>query len=120
MNRDMRQLESNLITTKYTKVMQDANYELAPTYFQVLRVSDGFLLGEIHFQNGAIKESGVNGIMNEDLIAMAIRRLECFQNTKFKCRENAMAITKLEEALMWLRKRTNGRENKGIEGTHKI
>jgi len=26
--------------------------------------------------------------------------------SKFKCRENSMAITKLDEALMWLNKRT--------------
>ena len=31
-----------------------------------------------------------------------------------------MAITKLEEALMWLRKRTMGRENRGVEGTNKV
>ena len=31
-----------------------------------------------------------------------------------------MAITKLEEAMMWLRKRTVGREKKGIIGTHKV
>ena len=62
----------------------------------------------------------MNGVCNEDLIVMAIRRLEGFQNSEFKCRENACAITKLEEALLWLRKRTMGRENRGVEGTHKV
>lgn len=75
-------------------------------------------LCEINFQEGPIKECGVNGVCNEDLINMVIERLECFQNTEFKCRENALAITKLEEALLWLRKRTMSREQKGIEGTH--
>lgn len=67
-----------------------------------------------------IKENGVNGVANEDLLVMVIRRLQGFQESEFKCRENAMAITKLEEALLWLRKRTMGRENRGVEGTHTV
>lgn len=39
-------------------------------------------------------------------------------NSINRCRENSMAITKLEEALLWLRKRTMGREQRGVEGTH--
>ena len=58
--------------------------------------------------------------MNEDLLVMVVRRLEGFQNSEFKCRENACAITKIEEALMWLSKRTMGRENRGVEGTHEV
>ena len=52
--------------------------------------------------------------MNEDLIAMVIDRLQSFQESEYKCRENAVAITKLEEALMWLRKRTQDREDRGV------
>ena len=36
----------------------------------------------------------------------AIDRLEYYQASKFKCRENALAITKLEEALHWCGHRT--------------
>ncbi len=74
----------------------------------------------INFQNGVIKESGINGCQNEDLITIVIDRLKGFQNSDFKCRENAIAITKLEEALMWLNKRTNDRIERGVEGTYKI
>jgi len=38
-------------------------------------------------------------------------------NTSFPCRENAMAITKLDECLMWLEKRTKDREQRQVEGT---
>lgn len=72
----------------------------------------------INFQNGVIKENGVNGCQNEDLIAIVIDRLQSFQKSKFNCRENALAITKLEEALMWLNKRTNDRIARGVEGTN--
>lgn len=37
-------------------------------------------------------------------------------NDKFPCRENAITITKLEEALLWQRHRTVNREARGVEG----
>ena len=43
-----------------------------------------------------------------------------FQHSEYSSRENAVVITKLEEALMWLRKRTLDREARGVEGTSKI
>ena len=70
----------------------------------------------IRFQDGPIKESGVNGCANEDLIAVVIDRLQGFQSGEYACRENALALTKLEEGLMWLRKRTQDREGRGVEG----
>lgn len=70
----------------------------------------------VTFQNGAIQENGINGCHNEDLIAIVIDRLQGFQSGEFACRENALAITKLEEALMWLNKRTNDRIKRGVEG----
>ena len=85
-----------------------------------IRDTESDILAEINFQEGPIKECGVNGVCNEDLINMVIERLESFQNTDFKCRENAIAITKLEEALLWLRKRTMAREQRGVEGTHEV
>lgn len=74
------------------------------------------ILGRVSFQNGPIKEAGVNGVANEDLIAIVIDRLRGFQSGDYKCRDNAIALTKLEEALMWLRNRTNEREARGVEG----
>ena len=72
----------------------------------------------VSFQNGPIGEVGVNGIQNEDLMAIVIDRLRGFQSGKFACRENAIALTKLEEAMMWLKKRTMDRIARGVEGTH--
>lgn len=80
--------------------------------------SKGFC--EIVFQDGPIKESGVNGVMDENLIAIVIDRLRGFQEGPYKCRENALALTKLEESLMWLQSRTRAREARGVEGTHKV
>ncbi len=68
-------------------------------------------------QNGPIKEVGENGCQIDTLIYTAtvvIRDL----NRQFPCRENSVAITKLEEAMMWLDKRTADREFRGVEGTN--
>jgi len=107
--------------TKPTIAELEALLHSAPSPVRILptgKVAD--ILGSISFQKGPIKEVGVNGVMNEDLIAMVIDRLQSFQESDYKCRENAVAITKLEEALMWLRKRTQDRENRGVEGTHTV
>ena len=73
---------------------------------------------KISFQKGPIKENGVNGCHNEDLIAIVIDRLQHLNQGDFPCRENSIAITKLEEALLWLNKRTADRIKRGVEGTH--
>lgn len=73
---------------------------------------------KIIFQNGPIAESGVNGITQEVLLAIVIDRLQCFQRGPYACRENALALTKLEEAQHWLHHRTRERASRGVEGTH--
>ncbi len=72
------------------------------------------------FQNGPIKEFGVNGITGEALLAIQIDRLRSFQAGPFSCRENAIALTHIEEALMWLQRRTVARIKRGVEGTHQV
>lgn len=74
----------------------------------------------ILFQNGPIGDAGVNGITQEVLLAIIIDRLESFQRGQFACRENAIALTHLETAKLWLFKRTLDRMARGVEGTHKI
>lgn len=118
----MRKLEIG--TEKYTQVYAcdekqfNANHE----YDVIPSKGDGLvgILTKVKFQKGPIKECGVNGCANEDLIAIVIDRLQSFQKSDFKCRENALAITKLEEALLWLRKRTMDRERRNVEGTNVI
>ena len=50
-----------------------------------------------------------------DLISTGLEMLK-YLNSKFPCRENAITITKLEEALMWQEKRTQDRINRNVEG----
>lgn len=75
----------------------------------------------IEWQNGPLGRGAdrlaPNGAFVETVIAAALQRIEYYQSGKFKCRENALAITKLEEALHWLNARTNRRETQNVEGT---
>jgi hypothetical protein len=88
----------------------------------------------LRFQDGPISEpKDMNGITNEALIAVVIDRLRGFQHErnadgsfnfasrgKYACKENACALTHLEESLMWLQKRTRDRMARGVEGTHAV
>lgn len=56
-----------------------------------------------------------DGTTNEEVLSVLIDRLSYLQG-KFPCRENAIVITKLEESLMWLNKRTQDRQNRGVKG----
>ena len=84
----------------------------------VAEVDENKEYGRVSFQNGPIKEFGVNGCHHEDLLAIVIHRLESFQAGEYNCRENALALTKLEEAMHWLNHRTAKRQSRGVEGTH--
>lgn len=72
----------------------------------------------IHFQEGTIAEAGINGVTEHALLAIVADRLRCFQAGPFSSRENAIALTKIEEAMLWLHKRTIDRMNRGVEGKH--
>lgn len=74
----------------------------------------------ILFQNGPIPEKGVNGITQEALLSIVADRLRSFQAGPFASRENAVALTHIETAQLWLHKRTLDRMNRGVEGTHKV
>lgn len=80
-------------------------------------VTDGErCLGAIKFQDGPIGEVGRNGLMIEHVIAIALDRIWHFQKIK-PCRENSIAIMKLEEAINYLHCRTRDRAARGVEGT---
>jgi hypothetical protein len=70
----------------------------------------------IQFQEGPIHENGINGAQMEDVIDVLVERLNTFQDGEFRCRENALAVTKLEEARLWLNERTRKRVAQGVEG----
>lgn len=77
---------------------------------------------EIIWQDGplgrGVERKAPNGAFVEGVLIAAIGRLKFLQASKFSCRENSLAITKIEEALHWLGHRTADRMMRGVEGTH--
>jgi hypothetical protein len=116
-------LQHDLITYDNTYISHDEELFNAPNNYLIHEKNSksGYdILAGIHFQEGPVKVHGLNGIFMEDLLAIVIDRLYKFQKSEFKCRENAIVITKLEESLMWLRKRTLNRKTRGVQGTYKV
>ena len=115
----MRKLEigSERFTTVYA--IDDPGMGGACHEYHIIRKDSSNTVTSIKFQKGPVKESIANGCFNEDLIAVVIDRLRGFQDGDFPCRENALALTKLEEALHWLDSRTQDRQRRGVEGKFK-
>jgi len=81
-------------------------------YYQIL---SGPLTQIVEFQKGPVLSNGVNGATNEALLAILIHRTK-YLNKLYPCRENSIAITNMEQALMWFEKRTADRLERGVEG----
>jgi hypothetical protein len=88
-----------------------ANFENKEATGQTLQ-----FIEKVPASEGSTELRTVNdGTTNEEVIKMLLDRMASLQ-AKFPCRENACAITKLDEALMWLEKRTRDRIARGVEG----
>lgn len=76
----------------------------------------------INWQDGPLKVDGErreqSGAFVEDIIAAAIGRIEYYQDSKFHCLPNAVALGHLRAAAEALEERTRDREDRGVEGTH--
>ncbi len=76
------------------------------------------VVGEIVFQHGPRNVPGsVHGVLDTDLLEIVRDRLVAFNKGEFATRENAVAITKIEEALLWMNKRVEDRAERGVLGT---
>jgi hypothetical protein len=73
----------------------------------------------IIFQNGARKlADSTHGVLDTDLLEIVRHRLQCFQQGEFSTRENAIALTHIEEALLWMNKRVEDRIERNVLGTN--
>jgi hypothetical protein len=79
--------------------------------------------GFLKFQEGPRNEVGINGMFLADdeeisLMPVLIQHVKNLQAV-LPSRETALAITKLEEANMWLLERKRNRKAQGVLGTYK-
>jgi hypothetical protein len=107
---------------KYIATLHEKSTYLVPTY-QV--TNDGLQHYDdqtIHFCKGNKEDESVfrqSGFFTESIIETAKRYLEENNVGDLSSRETSMAITKLDEALMWLGKRAEDRQLRGVQGTYK-
>ena len=79
----------------------------------------GDVMADIQLQNGARKEEkSIHGVIDSDLLEIVRDRLKCFQAGPFASRENAVALTHIEEALMWMNRRVEDRIERNVLGTN--
>lgn len=104
----------NTIIIRDEKGAGNSNHEYQVIFGDKEYAKDGIVL---QFQNGGRNiEGSVPGLTGEDLLEICRHRLQCFQTSEYACRENAIALTHIEEALMWLNRRVEDRAERGVLG----
>lgn len=99
-----------LLEDRQFKVL-DPGYRYELTTGQILQ-----FLKRAPVQPGSAEAVTVaDGTINEEVLAVLIDRLQHLDSLH-PCRENAIAMTHLETALLWLKKRTEDRMARGVEG----
>lgn len=77
------------------------------------------MLLTVQMQEGPRKDpNSTHGVLDTDLLEIVRDRLKSFQSSPYACRENACALTHIEEALMWMNKRVEDRITRGVLGTY--
>lgn len=74
---------------------------------------------DIKFLKGIKGNVRQQGIITVDVLSLALDYLETVNVGDLRTRETSLAITKIEEAMMWLKKRRDDREKRGVLNTYK-
>lgn len=102
-------------------LISGATYNI-PTYIitnEGIEDGDGIPL---KFCKGNKEDSSIlrqEGVFTETLLQVAKEYLESVNIGDMATRETSMVITKLDEALMWINKRSEDRKLRGVQGTYK-
>lgn len=81
--------------------------------------SDMCNAGYLKFQKGPRHLKGSqHGVTDQDLLEIVRDRLTCFTQGNMPSRETAIALTHVENALLWLNKRTEDRIERNVLGTY--
>lgn len=76
-------------------------------------------MATIQFQEGPRdEENSIDGAIDSDLLEIVRHRLQSFQAGPYPSRENACALTHVEEALMWLNRRVEDRIERQVFKTN--
>lgn len=79
------------------------------------QVITGAKVTDLSFQQGGVKDHGVNGLTSEALLEVLIHRTR-YLDAQFPCNENRRAIVAMAQALHAFESRTASRTERGVEG----
>ncbi|MCI9467794.1 MAG: ABC transporter ATPase [Oscillospiraceae bacterium] len=85
-------------------------------FYTVMDSEDKLIMGYIRFQQGVREGNLPVGLRDDDLLEIVRDRLKGFQKGPFPCEENAKALACIEEALGYLKTRTDSRFDRGVLG----
>ena len=87
--------------------------------YTVMDAEGNAMIELVRFQKGSRNDPKAQaGVLDADLLEIVRDRLTAFNKGEFATRENACAITHIEEALMWMAKRADDRAERGVLGTY--
>lgn len=101
-------------------IKEGATYSI-PTYHVTNEGLEDFGRSIIRFCKGNKNDEASfrqEGLFSGSLIAVAKQYLEDVNIGELSSRETSIAITKLDEALMWLNKRAEDRKLRGVQATY--
>ena len=101
-------------------VIEGATYKV-PTYKITNEgIEDGAGIEIVFCKGNKLSESDLRqeGLFTETLIQTAKQYLEAVNKGEMATRETSMVITKLDEALMWIDKRSNDRKLREVQATY--
>jgi hypothetical protein len=105
----MRHVEKALL-----KYHEECYPEIPTTFIEIQNAEDAPVVS-FTIQSDPISEVGVNGVQALDILKYSKCLFESL-NEAFPCRENALTITKIEEAIHWQDARTKDRQRRSVEG----
>jgi hypothetical protein len=82
-----------------------------------VRTDNGDVVASVQFQNGPRGDlNSIAGVTHAAIVALLLEQLRQFQLGPYPSRETALIITKLEETLDIIHRRTRERANRGVLG----
>ena len=105
-----------MLTTEFNTLKEFHEYVAAhqgePADSTELQI-EGHTILDIIWQSKSGSEK--NGAFLEEVLAVVYVQLQAF-NKKFPCRENSLALTNIEQAVLWLASRKAERQQRGVDG----
>lgn len=99
----------------------DAWNHIVPTYEVTndgIQDAEGLLLQLCRGNKDNVQDPRQHGFFTESLLEVARRYLIEVNVPPLNSRETSMAITHIDEALMWIQKRADDRKARGVQGSY--